>query len=120
MTENTNHIDRGHPIRVILDHAAHGRQPSSRDLDQLLDEVSTERLPDGQSLNRFRASLVSKAASIAALNGTGAHGPAVAAAEEAAAEFARQMTTEQRALKTSDSASSQREVEEAVARAFDH
>lgn len=120
MTENQNYIDRGHPVRVILDHAAHGRQPSKVDLDTLLSEVSDERLPEGHSLDRFRSTLISKARDIAAINSTGAHANAVAAAEAASGELARLMTPEQRALKTTDSRTSNREVDDAVRRAFEN
>ena len=117
---NNSYISRAHPVRMILDNAAHGRQPSPKDLDQLLDEVSAERLPEGQSLNRFRSELIREASRIAAVASTGARGPASIEAEKSAAEFAYRMTPEQRALNTSDTRSGAREVEDVVARVFEN
>ncbi|MEW2010759.1 hypothetical protein AB0300_14915 [Microbacterium sp. NPDC078814] len=120
MTENPNYISRAHPVRVILDNAAHGRQPSSNDLDQLLTDVSNERLPSGHSLDAFRADIIREARRIAAINGTGAHANATVEAEAAAAKLAGRMSNEQRALNTSQTKSSDREVEDIVARVFDN
>ena len=120
MSTNPNYIARSHPIRVILDKAAHGHQPTKADLDRYLTEVSDERLPDGQSLDRYRAEIVRQSAHIAAVNATGNHGSAREAAETAAAELARTMTPEQRALNTSNTRSSDREVDDIIRRVFEN
>lgn len=117
---NPGYISRNHPVRVILDQAAHGNQPSKRDLDQLLIEVSDENLPDGQSLDRYRTELVKHASRIAGIHATGATGPARTAAEEAASTLASQMTTEQRALNTSATRSSDQDVDDVVRRVFEN
>lgn len=117
---NPGYISRNHPVRVILEQAAHGRRPSKRDLDQLLIEVAEENLPDGQTLDRFRSEISTQAAHIAGIYETGAHGPARTAAEEASSALAVRMTPEQRALNTSTTRSSERDVEDVVRRVFEN
>lgn len=120
MTENTSYIDRSHPVRAILERAASGHQPTKKDLDELLTNVSDERLPEGQSLDRFRADIVKHAADIAAIRATGASGPARTAAGEAASAIARRMTPEQRALNTSMTTNSKREIDDMITRVFEN
>lgn len=117
---NPGYISRNHPVRMILEQAAHGRRPSKRDLDQLLIEVSEENLPDGQNLDRFRSEISKQAARIAGIYETGATGPARTAAEEAASALAVHMTNEQRALNTSTTRSSTQDVEDVVSRVFEN
>lgn len=117
---NPGYISRNHPVRMILEQAAHGRRPSKRDLDQLLIEGSLENLPDGQTLDRFRSEISTQAAQIAGIYETGATGPARAAAEEASSAIAVRMTPEQRALNTSITRSSEQDVEDVVRRVFEN
>lgn len=117
---NPSHIDRNHPVHAILDRAASGNLPSSDDLDHMLTQVSKERLPAGQNLDRFRNDIIKRAADIAAIRNTGAHGPARQAAANAAATLAERMTPEERAIKSSMTSKSNQDVDDLVRRIFEN
>ncbi|MEI3866635.1 hypothetical protein V6S02_06000 [Microbacterium sp. CCNWLW134] len=118
MAENSNHIDRAHPVRVLLDNAAHGNVATPNDLNHLLGDVSDERLPEGHSLLRYRETINTHAARIAKMHATGNYQAAREAAAAAAAELAGRMTPEQRALKTHSTRSDQADIDSMVARLF--
>ncbi len=97
---NPAYLDRAHPVRVILERAAYsGSLPTAGQLDALA-EVSHATLPDGHTLARFRRALVAGAQECADISATGAHATARGRADELAAELARAMTPEERAVDT--------------------
>lgn len=114
------HIDRNHPVRALLDQAAHGRALNSAVLDQMLIDAPGEHLSEGNSLNRFRSDILTHAKQLTELYNSGAHGPAAQQAAEIAAELADRMNPEQRSLKTTSTASDRRDIDDMVARIFEN
>lgn len=117
MSVNPGYLAREHPVRVLLEQAAAGRQPSQRQLDQL-EEVSALLLPDGHSLSRFRRYLSAGAEECAAITARGAHAEARRRAAELVSSLAVTMSEEERAVDTSEP--NPEPVDSIAARMFNH
>lgn len=92
------HLPSNHPVRFLIDSAANGRKITSKDLDLL----TTANLPDGESLDVYRAAVDGAARRVAAIGETGDRLNASRLAEQEWGTIAARMTSEQAAIDTTD------------------
>lgn len=93
---NNNHIDRNHPVRVLLREAV-GSDISRERLAVSLDAWD-DKLPEGSRLSRFRDAVVRGAAEVRALGHAGDQARARSLADELAAQLAGRMTDAERGV----------------------
>lgn len=117
MAENVAYLAREHPVRVLLEAAALGHEPTRADLDNL----ARDDLPEGHDLTRFRAQVAQAGAAIAQAYspepGTVYYGTSRAMADDHVARLALQMTPAERELAGDDPATVE-SVQDIAARIF--
>ncbi len=99
---NPSYLERGHPIRQMIEASAQGGGlPTASQLDELA-ELDAQHLPDGEGVARFSAQISTAARECAGIRATGANLEARRCAERHVARLAALMTDAERSLAVSE------------------